>query len=186
MAIANPPLRTFIAIPLARALTTSLAEQVQQQALSPPWHWIRPENWHLTLYFLGACSAEQRDALTRILDIRLSEQPGGQVALTHWGGFPAAQGAARILAAQGPADAPLQALQSLIAESVSPFAEKPDYPHWKPHITLARASRPTPATPPGGALDLHMPATEVVLYSSERDHTGSRYTPLKRWALTTA
>lgn len=133
------------------------------------------ENLHITLAFIGDVAPERLAPLEGVGD-RLAKRP---LTLTldrvgHW--------RRPRITWLGPSQPPAaasdlhEALQSALAEAEFPTADRP----FKPHITLARKSRPSHQK----AIEaLTWPVTRLALVASERGERGSRYRIRREWSL---
>ncbi len=128
-------LRLFVALDLPAPVKTRLA------ALSggiPGARWIPPENYHLTLRFIGeieAWRAEEVDAA--LAGIRA---PRFDLALAGIGHF---EKAGRILSLHVPAERSegLARLQSKVETALQRSGLDPERRRFAPHVTLARTER---------------------------------------------
>lgn len=131
-------MRLFLAIqPPAEALDALNDELGRARAVAPPGlRWTRPEQWHLTLAFLGEVPADEVPALTAALEAVVGDAPmslrlaGGGCFGTRvlWVGLAGDVHALRTLAA----DLSGAANRCGIALEDQGF---------RPHLTLARAGR---------------------------------------------
>lgn len=136
----------------------------------------RPDQWHVTLEFLGSVPVERQPALWAAAD-RIEGSPFAIEfdALDHW----RRPQVLCLVAGQVPA-----ALATLVAElRASLWAEGfvPEARDYRPHLTLARKVRHGPAGPL--AHPLLWPADRFALVRSVSDPGGSRYEPLRWWNL---
>jgi RNA 2',3'-cyclic 3'-phosphodiesterase len=86
-------LRSFIAVPLPGAVQMEIAEAARALALDVPrvkWS-KKPENFHVTLKFLGAVATERLTALQEALTPALAEVPRFEMELRGFGAFPSAR-----------------------------------------------------------------------------------------------
>jgi 2'-5' RNA ligase len=132
-------------------------------------------NLHITLAFLGDIDTQRLEELIAVGN-RLSREP---FTLTldrvgHW----RRPGITWL----GPSQTPQAAtalhdnLQAELASNGFPTSERP----FRPHVTLARKSRPPPAV---RIEPLVWPVTRLVLVASRRDAEGSQYVVRDEWAL---
>jgi len=193
--------RTFIAIELPQEVREYLeSRQTDLANAGGDVKWVRPDDIHLTLVFLGnvpveeiaAVAAAVRGAAASMGPIRL--QAGGA------GCFPP-HGRPRVvwIGIEEPTGA-LARLQSAVAEATERFAEKPERREYKAHLTVGRvrgpaSSRCVGTTPrqAGGAEELseavaaladaegpEFEAAEVVIFESVLAREGPMYMPLAR------
>ena len=87
-------MRLFVAVPVVGETCVALSEQVA--ALHPMQpdgvRWIPPENWHMTVLFLGdGFSRTQADALAEAVEGGLPDLSAFEVPLERIDWFPSAQ-----------------------------------------------------------------------------------------------
>lgn len=134
----------------------------------------RPDQWHVTLEFIGATDARRRAAL---------EDAADRVALPsfellfdrceHW----RKPRVACLVASETPG--PLAGFITQLRAAVAAVGIEPEPRPYHPHVTLARKVRKaddlrvTPA--------LRWPASRFALVVSHSDPAGSRYEPVRWW-----
>lgn len=169
-------IRLFVAISLPEMLRerlTGLRGQI------PGARWVKAENMHLTLRFLGdvdeAAAVELDTALARI------EAPRLDVGLEGVGHF-ASRGQVRALWAGVTRDAALEHLQAKVETTVQRAGLPPERRRFHPHVTLARCND-TRVPRIGGFLAEHagfrappFPVEAIDLYSSTLGRAGAYYT----------
>ncbi|MGO4542481.1 RNA 2',3'-cyclic phosphodiesterase [Paenibacillus sp. 2TAB19] len=130
-------IRLFIALPLPVPIKDQLKLWAQQNKESLPFRkWAHPDDYHITLQFLGEMPADKLEALNIALaDIHY---PTFELHLTDVGTFgPSA--APRVLWAAVDGDlVHLTALHGEVVKKTSPLGFVPEEHPYKPHITLAR------------------------------------------------
>lgn len=127
-------LRLFIAVPLPSSVKETLQQWASSHKQQLPFRkWTHPEDYHITLQFLGDTSQEQYEQLCQALaSVKLSPF---QLQLNELGSFGSKQ-APRILWAGLSGDLPaLQQLQQQVVANSGFQAEERSY---RPHITIAR------------------------------------------------
>ena len=167
-----PAVRLFVAV-WPDAATLEVLSALARPEL-PGVRWTRPEQWHVTLRFLG-------DA-----------DPGGVASRLA----PAAQGLAAVAASMGPACAllgrtvlhvPVAGLESLAAavgEATADLGQPPRPGGFHGHLTLARGRHPSDLRSlVGRPVASSWPVPEVTLVSSVTGRGGSRYEVIGRWPL---
>ncbi|THB64160.1 MAG: RNA 2',3'-cyclic phosphodiesterase [Desulfovibrio sp.] len=190
-------IRAFIGLPLPKAYQDLLREfrKKWQPRFAAKMSWTRPENWHLTLKFLGNVNDEELPAMKAALaDILFTAFPlqGGQ------GGFFPPKGKPRVFwlgLGQG-ADA-CRNLATQIEAAVEPLGFEPEKRTFSPHLTLARVK-------PGNRGGRHAPsaandpwpealadaaaqpwpqhiADRFILWQSDLQPSGPVYTPLAEY-----
>jgi 2'-5' RNA ligase len=183
------PLRLFAAVDVPDRAKEEVVEAVA------PWRerlakgrWVPPENWHVTVKFMGrtwprlvdwleeAC----RDAATSIRPFRLSLDglgvfPGPTRARVLWAGFKDPEGSLLALA---------RALDDRLAREF-----KPEKRPFRGHLTVARFNPPVPMREVTGELEATRLDAEpfevrsLVLYRSHLSPKGARYEALRTYPL---
>jgi 2'-5' RNA ligase len=150
--------------------------------------WVRPENWHVTLAFLGSVPDDELDALAAELR---SIQSQGLRCAASLGPHTSTMGRSVLcLPTTG-----LDELAGAVRESTGPFSRAPDRDRpFAGHLTLARARRgravpdhavglPVSAGGIDGPVSMTWPVSEVRLVVSEEGRRGPEYSPLVLVAL---
>ncbi len=170
-------LRLFVALPIPKDISTKL------QSLSgglPGARWLPPENYHLTLRFVGEIDRHQADDLDAALS--LIGEPIVDINLNGLGHF-GKKGLANCLIATAEKTPSLLHLQQKIERAMVRCGFKPETRKFLPHITLARM-KPMPeealddyAAKCKFPLGLNWSGDRFTLFSSFLRNTGSIYTP---------
>ena len=182
-------LRAFIAMELdapARAAAAAVARALRAQPGGDAVRWVREESLHVTLRFLGQIDAARVPELVA----RVGEQTAGIASfglrLGPTRGFPTPR-RPRVVSLDVLPGAPLEALAAAVERGVVAADFPPESLPFRPHLTLGRvkgrAGRLLDVTAPDTASDDAWDVTEVVLFRSDLERTGARYTPLERVAL---
>jgi RNA 2',3'-cyclic 3'-phosphodiesterase len=148
--------------------------------------WVRVENFHVTLRFLGAID----EATVGGVREALAEAAGGvapfRLALGGFGGFPSAR-APRVIWVGATAGAePLVALHARMEAALGRRGIPPEGRAFHPHVTLGRAREPRGAVELAELLDGapeplgEIEVDAVHLMRSELSPSGSRYSVLAR------
>ena len=177
-------IRTFLALELPQHIRSQL---VLQQFLMPVKRKLPPENFHITLVFLGESTHEQLDALDQAL-MRL-DCPPVEIALQGLGLF--GKGKAHNLHAVVAPDPALMALQDKLVRLARAVGFAPEKRRFTPHVTLAYLR---PGTFEQGELEQAValsggfrtdPVTvnEVALVRSHLRADGAVYDVLERYPL---
>jgi RNA 2',3'-cyclic 3'-phosphodiesterase len=183
------PVRLFAAVDL------SDAARLAAEAAIEPWRdrfprarWVKPENWHITVKFLGRTWPRLVDwvhemcgeAAAGIRPFRLGLEglgvfPGLTRARVLWVGLEDPEGGLSALAA---------ALEDRLGREFPP--EKRPF---SAHLTVARFNPPVPMREHGAELEATTIGArafrigELVLYRSHLSPRGARYEPLERFPL---
>jgi RNA 2',3'-cyclic 3'-phosphodiesterase len=179
--------RLFVAVRPPSAAVRELSAVLDDARLAVPGlRWVAPPNWHLTIAFLGDVEpAQQPDVEVRLARAALRHEP---MAMRLAGG---GQFGGRVLYAGLQGD---RAGLVRLARSVQAGARRAgvsvDERAYRPHLTVARSSRPVDLAPAVAALSswsgLAWSASEVLLMSSgppEGSGHPPTYAELGRWAL---
>jgi 2'-5' RNA ligase len=165
--MAEPPAdlagRLFVAVPLSDALRDQLRQALRDASAGRPLpgRIVRPENWHLTLRFLGDTEAA---AAARLLGALATAPLGVPIAASFdsLGAFPRPDRARVLWLGVGQGATELTALADVVNAAVleagCPVDDKP----FRAHLTLARLDPPgdvrslldtTPFSPTGTMFD---------------------------------
>jgi 2'-5' RNA ligase len=168
--------RLFIAVPLdeaTRQAAAAVAERLRAAGLRG--RFVRPENYHVTLAFLGNLRSDAIEAAAQALERTARAAAALSLPLERVGAFPDERRARTIWLGPLAAHPDFERLhRTLLAElAVAGFAldAKP-----APHVTLCRSEgAPLPRVPLAGPMAVE--AGPLVLYSSLTLPDGPRYTP---------
>jgi 2'-5' RNA ligase len=181
-------MRLFVAVtPPPQVLDELRSATAAMRAAHPRLRWTRPDQWHLTLTFLGEVDDEARADVSGRLGRTAARHPPMRLALHGAGRF-----GDRVLWTRVAGD--LEALRGLAASvraaSSRAGIDVEDRPY-RPHLTLARGREGADLRPVVDALagftGRSWTAGELHLV---RSHLGagpertSRYEPLESWPLT--
>jgi len=177
----------FLAVDLTDEARHMLAAVLADASPGPPVPGKRPppENWHITLRFLGECDELATDSVLKDLDETLDLSRG----VTHTIGlaaFPRASKAGVLYIAIADDEGLLSALSRVCEEAAREVGFSPEERPFVPHITLSRL-RPT--------MDLRrlvdsfanfrvpLEVNEVTLFRTYSTRAGVRYEAVDRVAL---
>jgi 2'-5' RNA ligase len=150
--------------------------------------WVRPENIHLTLKFLGNVDREMLPELSLALGGALAGQPPCSLTVKGAGVFPP-RGRPRIVwVGLAGETAALAALQSAVESALEPLGFPREKRPFTPHVTVGRlrdTRRPTPLGPAVAAANREREwgkcvVDRVHLMRSELFPTGPRYSILHK------
>ena len=137
-------LRLFLAIPVPETVKAKLRRLQQElQPLLPPQavRWARPEQFHLTLKFLGNVPAENVEALSKAAREVCSATPPLRLRAEGTGLFPNDISPRVFWVEIKSEDGRLQLFQQQLEAAVERFAEKQEAKKFASHVTLARLDR---------------------------------------------
>ncbi|HET6463316.1 MAG TPA: RNA 2',3'-cyclic phosphodiesterase [Candidatus Krumholzibacteria bacterium] len=82
-------MRLFIAVNLSLEAREAIQSAIDEFPVKdPPWRWVTPDNWHLTLKFLGDTEPARVSALTNALGAVAKDHRAFEMTLGAFGGFP--------------------------------------------------------------------------------------------------
>jgi RNA 2',3'-cyclic 3'-phosphodiesterase len=185
--------RLFVALEIPSDIRVKLAAVIKElRALEPPSsaqtkqkvRWVRPENLHVTLKFIGEAAPEKLDAIHTTLSTVRYSQPI-EVHFQGLGFFPNER-RARVLFVSIEASPNL----TLIAGDVDQGLEKLGFPRetreFTPHLTLARIEPPGMPRELQAAVQKHaarefgmLRTQEFHLIESKLKPSGAEYTTLR-------
>lgn len=167
--------RLFFALWPDEGLRAELASRFASlQAVAPAGRPQRPDQWHVTLEFLGNVPAERRSALHAAADrVAMRSFTIDFDRVEHW----RQPEVLCLVASAAPADLSTFVAGLRAALAAAGFA--PEQRPFRPHVTLARKVRQ--AAPATLARPVSWPADRFALVRSVTAPAGSRYEPLRWW-----
>lgn len=183
--------RLFIGILLpeeTRAATEPAQRALRDQKLAV--RWVRPENWHITLHFLGDVDAAAAPALGERLAAELAGLAAPTLRCHSLGAFPN-QRKPRVLWAGVAGDEDrLHAIHAAAGAAGRTVGVEPEKRPYHPHVTLGYVrdqASPAERAECGAALgrvswagDSPRPYPSVALIRSVLSREGAIYTPLRQ------
>jgi RNA 2',3'-cyclic 3'-phosphodiesterase len=182
-------LRTFVALDTPEVHKTPLTEYLKTWSRAYPQgiNWVKPENLHLTLFFLGDTPDNDVKEITPLLQEALAKVAPFELKLTGFELFPAMQ--PRLLWAKLDAtDKRIFALAKQLHYIFSEFGYELEARALKLHITMGRIKAQQLVSTEKEFMAAHLPAETatydtVTLYSSLLKPDGAVYKPIKRYEL---
>lgn len=184
-------MRLFIAIEIPNDIRNALAAFLRElRAIAPSAKWVRAENLHVTLKFLGHTEPEKIEAIEQALKAIRSPQP---VALQFRGlGFFPNEKHPRVFWAGMDASPNLRPLAEDIDRAVTRLGFPPENRPFAPHLTLARFDPPDLPAKLAIAINQHssvsfgsLSASTFHLIESKLKPTGAEYTTLQSFPFVT-
>jgi 2'-5' RNA ligase len=182
--VSERAVRAFVAVLLPADVRAALAAvagtlPVRGAGLA----WVRAENLHLTLRFLGAVEPARLPALRDAVTEAAGAAAPFRVRLAGLGGFPAGRAARVVWAGVEAGGAELGELHAALERALAARGVPAEGRAYHPHVTLARARDPRGAPGLAAALGRDVRFGEVAvmalhLMRSELDPRGARYTVL--------
>jgi len=184
--------RLFVALEIPPAVRENLAGLIRDlRAIAPQPKWVRPENLHITLKFIGEVADTKLEAIRQALGEVRSEAP---VTLDFRGlGFFPNEKYPRVFWAGMEASANLKGLATDIDRAMEKLGIPREQRPFSPHLTLARLQPPglpeklrsvikENATRDFGALHIN----QFHLIESKLKPSGAEYTTLETFPFVTA
>jgi 2'-5' RNA ligase len=185
--------RAFIAIELPKVTREALAEvqaRLEHHAPRGSVRWVKPDNIHLTLKFLGQVPTAQIDAISLALKRAVSGMHVFPFEVMNSGCFPDALRPRVIWVGVDEPTGALHALQRAVETAIAPLGYPTEARAFQPHLTLGRTARDVKpidlhklgelVTATRVGLLGHVHADELVLFQSDLTPGGSMYTALAR------
>jgi 2'-5' RNA ligase len=170
--------RVFAAVPLPHEIKLALVDWVN--GLDLPGKVVPPENWHITLRFLG--SVDQVVYERFLAALAQSTTPARfTIRLGDLGGFPSLKKATVVWVGVGEGSGVLSELNTIAENAAQSAGLVPEERPFHPHITLARV-RPQRDISHllGTHISLGWKVDELVVIRSHPDSSGARYEVLEK------
>ena len=177
-------IRAFIAIALPATVQQSLGTLAKElQATRAAVSWVKPQNIHLTLKFLGDVTPEQISAIEAALTQAVAGTAPLRLQPAGCGAFPTLKQMRVVWVGLQGDLAPLKSLQQAVETALIPLGFEPEKRPFRAHLTLGRVKGRQGARALQDALLARQSFTaeafdvaEVVLYRSELRPEGAKYT----------
>jgi 2'-5' RNA ligase len=177
--------RLFVALEIPASVREALAGLINEmRAIAPKVKWVRRDNLHVTLKFIGHIAPERLDAIDASLE---TVRSNGVVKIDFRGlGFFPSEKRARVLWAGVEALANLAALAGEVDRVLTTVGLAAETREFKPHLTLARFD--LPGMPPALCKVVERNATRAFgtlhagtfhLIQSKLKTSGAEYTTLR-------
>ncbi|MGI9658698.1 MAG: RNA 2',3'-cyclic phosphodiesterase [Gaiellaceae bacterium] len=169
----------FLAVALDDSCRNAIATHLESlpDTCRLPGKPVPPENWHITLRFLGPTSPAQRDRVVADLDQHTSVAPF-RIRLGHLGGFPRESRASVLWVGATGNTEPLVTLAEACETAAQQAGFEPEERPFHPHLTLSRIRPPADVRPlikliPNAPISIDVDA--VTLYRSVGGNGPSHY-----------
>jgi 2'-5' RNA ligase len=175
-------IRTFISLDLPLSIRHELsghAKLIAGQDKRQQIRWLPPENYHLTLVFLGDVDTARLSGLQFALESKLASTKAIPCKISEITPFPFSR-SAKIVAALLERTAELLKLQSDVANCVRSYGISVERRRFVPHVTLGRLKSHSGKAVNFQPLTIFFEgeANAVTLYQSELTPNGAIYTAL--------
>jgi len=189
--------RAFVAVEIPAPLRARCAEVARRlSGAAGRVSWVKEENLHLTLKFLGEAEPRRIDRMLESLVHKAAKVEPFEAGLAGLGCFPSPRKARVIWIGVSEGAEALRDLAARVDGAAGKAGFERESRAFSPHLTLGRVRMSSPARGPAGGEDLgtvlaredpgllgRFPVTEAVLVRSRLGPGGSVYTPLHRIAL---
>ncbi len=179
-------MRLFLAVPLTEEARQAIARHVRGALAHPlPGRPVRPENWHLTLRFLGDADDVAADRIIREVDAA-DRGPAFTVRWGSLGAFPRPRRATVLWLGLERGAEEAERLADVVEEAVEAAGFSPEDRPFRSHMTLSRLRPDQDVTAVLDAvpvLGLAMAVDRVVLYRSHLGPGGPRYEEMESFPL---
>jgi len=188
----NNTVRTFIAIPLNSHIREVLIEtQDHLKKLDCNIKWVKPENIHLTLKFLGDVKQKRIDTIKQILDDLFRDTDPLTMELTQVGAFPNIDHPRILWIGLNDNDQSLAQIVSNLENNLGKAGFKKEDKPFSPHITIGRIRSPKNLKPLSEAINnyslpdgIAQTIDHTVLYQSTLTSQGPIYEILQDFNFT--
>lgn len=170
--------KVFAAVPIPAEVRLHLEDRTR--GLEIPGRVVPPEDWHITLRFLGSVDPTTYERFLNGLEPLAQVEPF-RIGLESFGAFPNPTKATVFWAGVGPGAESLEALNIVCEEAARSAGLEPEERPFRPHLTLARIRPPADVTGlVGGSFSARWVCDRVVVFESGLGSgKGVRYEPLE-------
>jgi 2'-5' RNA ligase len=180
-------IRTFVAVDVAPGVRQAIGRELPElQAAAPQFNWVRAENYHFTLSFLGDVNDRELPEICKAFQTAVQSIEEFELEIVGLAPFPSAERLKYIWAGVGYGKDDLIQLQSAVAGASFQLGFPRDREIYRPHLTIARAARDVRDNERVHALLAPLAERsfgvcsidEVIVYASYPERQGPSYTPL--------
>lgn len=178
-------MRLFIAVDISDEARSAAAAHISELRHGYPRvkaSWVRPENLHITVKFLGETPEDKIDAIKQTLTAGAAAIRPFEIELSEPGSF----GKRVLFISTADETGGLNAVHASVETALDPLGFERENRAFRPHITIARIRDPQGTTELIKAHNaahlphIRMTATGLTLYKSTLGPGGSNYQPLAR------
>ncbi|UCB50271.1 MAG: RNA 2',3'-cyclic phosphodiesterase [Deltaproteobacteria bacterium] len=186
-------IRSFLAFELPLEIKNIVARvsgELRQSTLNP--RWVKVDNIHLTVVFMGSIETEDTPAITRVVREVCQTYGPFDISLKGIGCFPNRRSPRVLwLGLDGDLE-PMSEFRDALQGHLKGFGIKEEKRKFKPHLTLARFRKPKKMDAKEDQLlsnyeDISSAVCslkELILFKSDLKPTGAVYTKVESWPLT--
>ncbi len=180
-------MRSFVAVPLPEAVrvaTAALAVDLAGRPGGEGVRWVRSDGYHVTLRFLGNVPVDQLPELAEAVGVAAASIKPFSLSVGPPHPFPPGQRPKIVALSLEPQQALIE-IADRVEQAVVGLGFAPETKRFRAHVTLGRIrNRRFPSLDGlSSPLNAEWPVKEIVLYRSDLEREGARYTPLTRCPL---
>ena len=169
-------------MPLPDEIRMALSERLDD--LDIPGKMVPPDNWHVSLRFLGTVDLVTYERFLHGVT-EIESESSFRIRLQGIGGFPKTSKASVVWLGVSEGDQGLARLNDIAEGAATDASLQQEERPFRPHLTLARVRPPQNVDHSSNAqIDFSWTAGEAVVYRSHINGGGARYEPLERLVLT--
>lgn len=185
--------RTFAAVDLDPVICEGAMRMIDRlRTAGADVKWVRPENLHLTVKFLGEVDNHELYDVCRTVQAAVGPLPPFAIEVRGLGAFPKVERPRTVWLGITQGAEQLEQLSDRVDAALEPFGFRRETRRFHAHITLGRVRRPGPALRHVTSILLEEAETEIglshveelVIYSSDLEPEGPLYKPLGHAELT--
>lgn len=175
--------RTFFAIPIDKNILNAIQKQFERlrTELGNSVDWIPPQNWHITLHFLGEINHKQLASMIEAAREIAHDTAPAVIQAKLLAPFPRAD--AKHIALHLHSNAKLKLLADTLSAAAFALGVSKDTRRFRPHVTLGKIRYATHPFSPLLLEHFDIPFSELVLYESKFQPKGSDYRKLQVFEL---
>lgn len=169
--------RLFLAVALTDEVRHGLAAFLGERVIRLPGRPTPPDNWHVTLRFLGSTDALQRDRILEFLDEHLVVEPF-TLGFAGLGAFPKPSRATVLWLGTGRGSDELAKAAEICEQAATSVGLESEDRPFHSHLTVARIRPPVNVdgiVEQVGTFPLKMEVDRMTLYRSHLGRGGARY-----------
>ena len=184
-------MRLFFAVPIADEIKEIVSSAVERIPIDgPPWRWISPENYHITIKFLGEVEDRLLPPLIELgTEIAAAAHPF-DLSFGPFGSFPSASRPRVLFFAAEHGENELASIAADLEAKLQPLGFDPERRRFRAHLTLARVKSPLPrhmrealASIPPLPNGTRQRVDRIVLMRSTLGRTGASYDEMDSFGL---
>lgn len=133
--------RLFVGIKMPNKINEEIQKAKAKLEVEVPGRWLPPQNWHVTLKFLGSCSIDMLSEISDALRKVVGKNSTFFTKVTDFGCFPS-QKYARVFWLGLETSSSFEQLQSDTESSLENLGFPSENRSFHPHVTLVRFKKP--------------------------------------------